>query len=214
MTHIIGAAAGAAVPPRGRPRSEEADRAITSAALQVLAEDGIAAFSMEAVAHRAGVAKSTIYRRFTGAHDLLADALSTLNDGLVEPPEGASTREALVTIVEAIRVRAVEGATDRCLPQLLSPAHARPELVEIYYDRVVEVRRSRARRVIERGVTLGDIRADVDVELLVSMFTAPMVAMVMMIPPSRRVADATTASAIVDVLLAGVAGSPATATTS
>ena len=206
MAHATGVAAGAVASTRGRPRSEEANRAITSAALEVLAEDGIAAFSMEAVAHRAGVGKSTIYRRFAGAHDLLADALSTLNDGLVEPPEHASTHDALVTIVEAIRVRAVEGATDRCLPQLLSQAHDNPDLFEIYYDRVVAVRRARARRVIERGVARGDIRGDVDVELLVSMFTAPMVAMVMMIPPSRRVADSSTAGAIVDLLLAGVAG--------
>ena len=68
----------AAVVQRGRPRSEEADRAIVRAALEVLAEEGAAEFSVEAVATRAGVGKSTIYRRFTGSQELLAEALASI----------------------------------------------------------------------------------------------------------------------------------------
>src|SRR5581483_9010182 len=57
-----GAAGGAA--PRGRPRSAEADRAILTATVDLLAERGLAAMSIEEVAARAGVGKTTIYRRW------------------------------------------------------------------------------------------------------------------------------------------------------
>lgn len=190
---------------RGRPRSEQADQAIVAAALDVLADDGAAAFSVEAVAHRAGVGKSTIYRRFDSAHDLLADALSTLNDDLPLLPASLSTRDALITILEGIRTRSLGGRSDRCLPQVLSQAHVNPDLFEIYYDRVVVPRRERVRSVLRRGVEQGEIRGDVDLEVLVSLFTAPMVSLTMMTPRSRRSVDDATAAHIVDSVLTGVA---------
>ena len=189
---------------RGRPRSEVADRAIVAAALDVLIEVGAAGFSVEAVAARAGVGKSTIYRRFDGAHDLLAQALSTLNDDLPPTPAGVPVREALISIVEGIRERSAEGRSDRCLPQVLSQAHLNPELFEIYYERVVLVRRERVRAVLRDAVTRGEVRDDVDLDLLVSLFTAPMSGLMMMTPLSRRRVDDSTAANIVDAVLSGV----------
>ena len=57
-----------AVRPRrpGRPRSEQADRAIIDAALCVFAEHGVEGLCIEKVAAKAGVGKATIYRRWPG----------------------------------------------------------------------------------------------------------------------------------------------------
>src|SRR5882672_6890138 len=60
--------------PRGRPRSAEADRAILSGTLELLAERGLDAMSIEEVATRAGVGKTTIYRRWTSKGLLALDA--------------------------------------------------------------------------------------------------------------------------------------------
>ena len=59
---------------RGRPRSQEADRAILTAAVELLAERGLAAMSIEEVAARAGVGKTTIYRRWPSKGLLALDA--------------------------------------------------------------------------------------------------------------------------------------------
>jgi len=59
---------------RGRPRSEQADRAILAAAAEVLAERGLAGMSIEEVAARAGVGKATIYRRWNSRGTLALDA--------------------------------------------------------------------------------------------------------------------------------------------
>ena len=69
--------ADAAPEPRrpGRPRSEQADQAILSAALDLFAESGPDALCIEQVAARAGVGKATIYRRWPGKEDMLVDAL-------------------------------------------------------------------------------------------------------------------------------------------
>ena len=74
---VPGGAAGAATggaAPRGRPRSQEADRAILTAAAELLAERGLAAMSIEEVAARAGVGKTTIYRRWPSKGLLALDA--------------------------------------------------------------------------------------------------------------------------------------------
>src|SRR5690349_24183101 len=68
---VTGAGAGA---PRGRPRSAEADRAILTATVDLLAERGLAAMSIEEVAARAGVGNTTIYRRWPSKGLLALDA--------------------------------------------------------------------------------------------------------------------------------------------
>src|SRR5215468_11607735 len=86
---------------RGRPRSEEADRAIIGAALDMFAESGAEGLCMEQVAARAGVGKATIYRRWPGKEDLLLDALAALKTPLPEPA-GRSVREDLVAVLDAM----------------------------------------------------------------------------------------------------------------
>src|SRR5262250_1503083 len=85
----------------GRPRSEQADRAIIRATLDLFAESGAEGLCIEQVAARAGVGKATIYRRWPGKEDLLLDALGALRAPLPEP-KGESVRDDLTALVEAI----------------------------------------------------------------------------------------------------------------
>src|SRR5579872_3977153 len=71
-------AAGASGGQRGRPRSQEADRAILTATLDLLASRGLAAMSIEEIAARAGVGKTTIYRRWPSKGLLALDAFVTV----------------------------------------------------------------------------------------------------------------------------------------
>src|SRR6516165_3387937 len=68
----------------GRPRSEQADHAILSAALDLFAESGPDALCIEQVAAKAGVGKATIYRRWPGKEDMLLDAIGMLRSQLPE----------------------------------------------------------------------------------------------------------------------------------
>ena len=75
----------------GRPRSEQADRAIIEAALDLFAESGPEGLCIEKVAARAGVGKATIYRRWPGKEDLLlarprrAEGAAARAEGRVRP---------------------------------------------------------------------------------------------------------------------------------
>src|SRR5262245_29686489 len=86
--------AGPAEPARGarrpgRPRSEEADRAILDAAVEELVERGLAGVSMESIAARAGVAKTTLYRRWKDKVALCLEAVGRTKAPLAEPATGS-----------------------------------------------------------------------------------------------------------------------------
>ncbi|NGO69949.1 TetR/AcrR family transcriptional regulator [Streptomyces sp. SB3404] len=74
---------------RGRPRSAAADRAILDATRSALVEVGWSRLTMSQVASRAGVAKTTLYRRWAGKSELVVDAVAVLFDELELPDRGS-----------------------------------------------------------------------------------------------------------------------------
>lgn len=81
-------------PTRGRPRREETDRGIRDAALRLLRDAGPGAVTVEAVATEAGVAKTTIYRRYADREAVLRAALKEAINAPDEP-EGDTPREKI-----------------------------------------------------------------------------------------------------------------------
>jgi len=194
----------------GRPRSEEADRAILEATLAVVAEEGISGLSVEAVAHRAGVGKATIYRRFASKEDLLTGVFATLADDLSVPVDDLPTVEALAAIVEQIWDAMLTRGAWRIMPRVLSAADTHPALYQCYYRTVVAPRHDVVVAVLRRGVERGDVRADVDMDLVAAALLGPAVYLAKMRPEPLVRPAAGTATRLVELLLAGV-GVPAPA---
>lgn len=72
----------------GRPRSVAADTAILAATRAALVELGWSGLTLGDVAMRAGVAKTTLYRRWAGKNELVVDAVAELFDELELPDRG------------------------------------------------------------------------------------------------------------------------------
>ena len=186
---------------RGRPRSEQADRAIIDAALDLFAESGAEGLCIEKVATRAGVGKATIYRRWPGKEDLLLDALAALKAPLPEP-KGQSVRDDLVALVDAMRTEAVDPRQVRQVALLLGEGFRYPRLIERYVDTVVEPRRDVFRAVLRRGIATGELREATNVELAVDMLTGTVLARPRLILDRP---DRAYARRVVDELLTGLA---------
>ncbi|NED06439.1 TetR/AcrR family transcriptional regulator [Streptomyces sp. SID6648] len=73
----------------GRPRSTAADAAILEATRASLVDLGWSKLTMSDVATRAGVAKTTLYRRWAGKNELVVDAVAVLFDELELPDRGS-----------------------------------------------------------------------------------------------------------------------------
>ncbi|MEJ2858363.1 MULTISPECIES: TetR/AcrR family transcriptional regulator [unclassified Saccharothrix] len=148
----------------GRPRSTEIDRALTDATLDLLTEVGYDALTLDAVASRAGVSRPALYRRWPTKLHLVANA--ALSSVPMSDPDTGSAREDLLVLANAL----VDG-----LSWVVLAVHAEarrvPGLVEGFLGR----RHAMVAEVVRRGVARGQLRADVDPELVRDLLFGPLV---------------------------------------
>jgi AcrR family transcriptional regulator len=161
--------------PLGRPRSEQVEAAIVSAATGLLAEVGYQAMTIEAIAARAGVAKTTVYRRWDGKDELVLEVLSRLK-GPVGSPLGESVRDDLVLLLGRVRAQWLDGLHGRLLQRLSAEAADRPEFFRAYRRRLVAPRQAVIAQVLQRGVDEGLIAAGTDLDWVRDLLVAPILA--------------------------------------
>ncbi|MEV6790689.1 TetR/AcrR family transcriptional regulator [Streptomyces sp. NPDC051320] len=140
----------------GRPRSTEADTAILDATRAALVELGWSRLTMGDVATRAGVAKTTLYRRWANKNELVVDAVAVLFDELDLPDRGS-----LADDIEGVVLQ---------FAALLARPETKTALMAVVAESIGdEALRGRIRSAIvdrqKRLVTLGRERAQVRGEL-------------------------------------------------
>ena len=118
-------------PRPGRPRDPETDQAILRAALQLLTDRGYAGMSVEGVASRAGVGKTTIYRRYASKEELVAAALAALRDDLGPLPDTGDIRSDMVEMILQMRRALQQGPGLGMIGALLVEERRSPELLEL-----------------------------------------------------------------------------------
>jgi len=149
------------------------DQAILEATRELLAERGVHQLTVEGVAARSGVAKTTIYRRWRSKDELALAVLLNMVEEIVEVPDLGDIRAELIALVDAA-VR-ILGTTlmGRVMQGLVSDLATDPQLGRSFRERVVALRVSEMRRVIERGIARGELRPDADVELVHELLFGP-----------------------------------------
>jgi AcrR family transcriptional regulator len=163
-----GGVAGAA--PRGRPRSQEADRAILTATAELLAERGLAAMSIEEVAARAGVGKTTIYRRWPSKGLLALDAfVASFREEQAQPDTGTLRGDMLAALRAWVRA-VTQTPMGSMLTGLIAEAQHDPELRGAWRDRVLEPLRRQHRIMLDRAIARGEIDPSVDQDVVLDLF--------------------------------------------
>lgn len=153
---------------RGRPRHPATDGAILGATFRQLVEVGYAGLSIETVAAAAGVAKTTLYRRYSTKRDLVVAALES-GTAFVAPIDAADTRSALEAFIRQALTAMVESGAIRVLGSLLVEERRDPELLVVFRRRLLEPRRAIVVELIRRGVERGELRRDVDPLIVTEM---------------------------------------------
>jgi AcrR family transcriptional regulator len=185
----------------GRPRRTDVDAAILDATIDELEEHGYFAASIEAIAARAGVAKTTVYRRWPSKDELVFDAINTLKGPISQAP-GIGLREDLMYLMERMRRNWVNSHHGRVMRQLSADGSRNPELYRAFRDRLVAPRQEAVFAVLRRGVQDGQIRPDVDLRWVNDLLVAPVLVAVLTHRPhvSRAQLEFT-----VDTVLRGIA---------
>jgi AcrR family transcriptional regulator len=150
-----------------RRRSERARAAILEATVALLREGGYPHLRLDAVAARAGVGKTTIYRWWPGRALLAIDALQTL----VDPPHVTVSGDTR-TDVRALVVRVVEVWLEPTVGDTLAAVTADAARDPVVRSRIVDLlapRRAADTAVLLSGGARGDLPHDVDVPLLLDV---------------------------------------------
>ncbi|HEX4256626.1 MAG TPA: TetR/AcrR family transcriptional regulator [Streptosporangiaceae bacterium] len=154
------------------PRVERSRQIILRAALDELAESGYGAFTIESVAARAGVAKSTIYRHWPDKVSLIGDAFEAAHEHAVPSLAGLTVRESLQRLLTHVAEIVVDSVFSSCIPALIEGAERDPRLRE-FRHRYSSHRRQSLAGLIARGVADGEFRTAVDPELAAQALLGP-----------------------------------------
>src|SRR6476660_3117972 len=182
-------------------RSERSKQAILDATRELLAEEGdVGSLTVEAVAARSGVAKTTIYRRWRDKWELALDAVMIdMLPRFANPVDVGDTRKELITFLDSVTKLWASPPYGPAMQALISEIATEPELARVYREQVVEPRREQLRPVIERGISRGDLRPDTDLRLVHELLIGPILYRLLLSgPPLDRKLTTSLADAVLD----------------
>ena len=182
------------------PRAERSKQAILDATRELINEEGgMRSLTVEAVAARSGVAKTTIYRRWRDKWQLALDAVMIdMLPRFANPIDVGDTRKELITFLDAVTKLWAAPPYGPAMQVLISEIATEPELARVYREQVVEPRREQLRPVIERGIARGDLRPDTDLRLMHELLLGPILYRLLLSGPPL---DRKLTTSIVDAVL-------------
>jgi len=149
-----------------RPRIEgDREQQILDAALDVLADVGYDRLTMDAVASRAKASKATLYRRWNSKAKLVVESLARMKTAPVVPDSGDLRTDLLMAFC------GMGGLTDHdttsTLGAVITAVNTDPEFAHEFREQVVAPKSRVSRTVFERALARGDLRPDIDLDLVV-----------------------------------------------
>jgi AcrR family transcriptional regulator len=169
------ASAPAASTPAARApitRGQRARERVLRAALDVLADEGVPGFTMEAVARRAGASKATVYRHWSSRGTLLIDAMDLGFQPLPLPATG-QLRTDLVELLSGLEALLCNQPYPRLTAAFIDGAERDPTLRNLHAE-LIERRRAPARQILARARERGEIPPDTDLDLAIDLLGGPL----------------------------------------
>lgn len=154
-----------------RPRSEEAHRAAIETTVDLLLEAGVEGVTLEEVASRSGVAKSTLYRHFGSREGLIAKAARHCVTEHPTPDTG-SLADDLAYLFGRFNHVEEEQKLTQLLPMLIDAAKRDPDIQAIV-ESVFAERKRPLRTVLQLAQLRGEISRDLDLDTALAMVVGP-----------------------------------------
>lgn len=188
-----------------RPRSEEARRKALAAAVSVITERGVGDLTIEEVALRSGVAKTTIYRHWPERGSLIIDTVRSTFEHVGTPDTG-TLRGDLDAFFGALTQADLSGDVGQLMPCLVDAAGRDPE-IGLLLDRLAVERQQPVLSIVERAQARGELPPDLDPRVVVGTIIGPIVFRKLV---WRQPLDAAYVRGCLDVAIAGLAASRST----
>jgi AcrR family transcriptional regulator len=189
----------------GNPRSERARAEVLEATADLVADVGVDRVTIDEVAARSGVAKTTIYRHWPTKQALVVDAVRSVCFPEAATPNTGDLRADLIACFEGMVRAGLSGRTGQMLPSLLDCAHRDPALDLLLRDYLRE-RSGPTRTVLELAVLRGELPADLDLDFAVTLVVGPLIYRKVIL---RQPVTAPFVEAVVDATLRALGAGPA-----
>ena len=175
----------------GRPRNPAVDRAILRAALALFIEHGVAGASIEKIARRAGVARTSVYRRWSSREALMAQAIEVARNaaGFSEEVMDRTPAEDFAQLLLDACATAARPEIRRLMARLIGSVPDWPNLLEVYRDTYYLPRRRAFLRALERVKAAGLLARGTDTEALADRFTGAMMHRLLLAPAVETTPD-------------------------
>jgi AcrR family transcriptional regulator len=158
-------------PGRGRPRDGALDERILEQVLNLLGSRGYAGLTLDELAARSGVAKTTVLRRWPSKAAVAAAGVERLALQSVDVPDFGTLHRDLHALMHGAVDTFVRGR-GQFVPRLLREAGHHPEITDLLHA-VLHTRRQAYRKVLARAIARGELDPSVDQELLIDMLIGP-----------------------------------------
>ena len=185
---------------RGRPRDEVARKRILKAALELMEEGAFAQVTAEAIAERAGAGKATVYRWWPNKAAVIIEAFREAVTPELPFPDTASLRDDLQTQARNF-ARLLSGSKGKMLRSFIVAARSDPAVAATLRSIWSAPRRKEAKKMLRRKQAQGQLRKDVDLDLVLDALYGPLYYrfLVKNEPPARKYAEA-----LSDLVLTGL----------
>ena len=158
--------------PPGRPRSEQARQAILHTTLRILGKNGFSDFKIEEVAAHASVGKATVYRWWPNKGALIADAFASSTTRKLRFPDTGSVYADMSQQMRQL-IKVFRSRRGRIVSAILAAGQSDKDLIEAFRERFLWPRRREAYATLRRGIERGELRKDLDPDLLLDSLYGP-----------------------------------------
>ena len=192
---------------RRRPggRSARNARAVADATLAVMAEKGLADFTVSDVAVRAGVHETSIYRRWGSRENLIADTLLAYSERLIPVPDTGSLRTDLRELLAAV-ADYLATPIGKAMSHALAFSGDETRWAKLRFD-FWTTRFELVRTIVDRAVQRQEVPPDTDARLLLETLIAPLQFRVL---ATREAIDGDLCERLTDLVLDGILPRPHT----
>ena len=157
---------------KGRPRSEKSRKAILNATNKLLLQTSVQELSIESIAKKAKVGKTTIYRWWPNKTAVVMNALAS-QPGMQTPlPTASSHAEAIIMQLDKL-IRLLDSQNGQTIAQLFSEAQADAEPQKIFNDNLLEPLMDAIKYSLHEGQISGEFRDDLEESLVVDLLCGP-----------------------------------------
>ncbi|GAA0370349.1 TetR/AcrR family transcriptional regulator [Micromonospora gifhornensis] len=148
--------------------------AIRRALMQELAAVGYGRLSIEAVARRAGVSKTAIYRRWNSKLDLVLEVVTAAAGARLPALDTGSLRGDLALLFQVVAHALGHPLAAQIIPDLLAEAARNPTIDETLQQVLRARQQEVAGRLITRAVDRGELPATTDPDAAVDLIVGPL----------------------------------------